>query len=596
MRTLAVLLTLLTTLTFPAVGVATAAPECDDLTEWLPGDVIAYGKLHNVSKHIRALLDSDLRRDFEATQVGQFLKAQPQYQDALDEVDRFEEVSGTDPLKLIDDLFGREVVVAGRMGLFAPELVLLTRAKSVERLKAARKALERTIEQREGYLPVTEKAAHGKYTIEKAGDALFTYLGPVLAVSNSQAMIEQVIRLAEGESKNAVASSDAFSKVAKRGAGALLTIAARPEFIPNMDLPEKADSALASILLSGILGSLHASDLLTVSLDVEKDGLRLEIESADGDRGLDEKYGSFFPSTASSDLRSRLRKRGVLGYVELHRDFAQWWADSEKLLETQAHGGLAQFAQIMSLVFGGKDFQEDILPAIGDTVTLVVRHQSYAELDKAPQPAIPGLAAMLELDTAGEFGRQLEGAIQFVIGWVNIDRAQKKNLPPVRVKKKAIGDVEVSTVDLGLAAASADQPGIEHNFTPSFAVVGRRVVLSSSFELTRILVEELEKEPATPKTAVAKPARDRIVLDAQQIVKIVEQNLEFLASQNMASKGLTLDESRGEIGVGLELAALLRDLQILSYRSDDRMHVQARLRLAKRSGKKPGTTTKVNVR
>src|SRR6185503_18172482 len=188
--------------------------------------------------------------------------------------------------------------------------------------------------------------------------------------AHGQALLEKVIDLAAGDSKASVEASPLFKR-AKTSGKELVTLSVRPRLVPNFQLPEKLDNALGSLLLSGLLGSLEKCELFSAGLSIAEGNLSLELSSALGEGGLADKYRGFFPDAAVESLRSRLEKRGILAMVELHRNLSQWWERREDLLVSQAAGSLAGFEQVMSVIFQGKNFQDEVLPEFGPTITLV---------------------------------------------------------------------------------------------------------------------------------------------------------------------------------------------------------------------------------
>ena len=380
-----------------------------------------------------------------------------------------------------------------------------------------------------------------------------------------------------------------MAKVAPKARESLfIHVAVRPRFIPGFKIPEQMNNPVGSLLLGGLSGALRVSEAASLSIDVEKAGVIVRVASVPDGRGIDERYDAFFPVKMSSGLRSRLRARGVLGLVQLHRDLGRWWERAEELLEPRAVGDLTEFAGNMSIFFGGKSFQDEVLPELGETITFVAMNQSYEQLGVRPSPTVPALAVMFDLRNARAFGRSLKVAFNTIIGFINIGlMQQEKDAPTMLILPKLVGKTECYTVDMGLAPAGEKLPGIEYNFTPSLAIVGSRVILSSSYELLEVLVSELEKDGDSKqsgdsrkgKTVVAKPARDRVLVDASAVHWIVSENRDFLASNNMVEKGIDLQEARGEIDSILELVSFLRDLEIVSFRSGEKVHLNFHLRL-----------------
>jgi len=564
-----------------------AAPEAASLEAWIPGDVVAVARIDGLGNRLTTLLDSQFRRDLEATRLAQMLRASGKLSKLTDGLDRFQRASGRDALSVLDDLFGREVVIGARMTFIGiPEVIILSRTRSEASLTEARRAIERAVEDRAGHKIETGKSEYRDRQIETVGEGHFAYFGDVLALSNSKGMIESAIDLVDGREKSSVASSDVFASVASQaGERSFIRLAVRPRFLPGFKIPAKADNPLASLLFGGFFGALRASDVIGAAVDVEKDGLALRLVTVPDDRGLEDRYDAFFPRVLSSDVEKRLRARGVLGFIAVQRDLVKWWERAGELLEARASGDLTEFAGNMSLFFGGKSFQDEVLPELGETITLVARNQTYPEAGRKPTPTIPGIAAIFELRNAGAFGRSFKVAFNTIVGIINVDRMQKKkDAPTMLVAPRLVGGTECYTVDMGLPPSADEVPGIEYNFTPSLALVGDRVVLSSSFELLSVLVEELEgvtkRAPATT-TATAVAGKDRVLIDGASALAIATDNRDFFASKNMVEKGISLDAARAEIDAILEVGALLRDLDLRSFRKGDELHLDLRLRLAR---------------
>src|SRR6185503_20318759 len=126
----------------------------------------------------------------------------------------------------------------------------------------------------------------------------------------------------------------------------------------------------------------------------------------------------------------------------------------------------------------------------------------------------------------------------------NLDQAQKKKegAMGMLLKTEKVGDVELQTVSMRLPKDTA--PGLPYNFTPSLAVVGSRLVISSSRELAKILVEELNA--AAGKTAPAAKPSDSLVLDGAALESILSLNRDLLVNDSMMKKGSSKEAAEGE--------------------------------------------------
>ena len=197
----------------------------------------------------------------------------------------------------------------------------------------------------------------------------------------------------------------------------------------------------------------------------------------------------------------------------------------------------------------------------------------------SPSPSIPGGALIIELKDAKKFGRPFIVAFNSLVSILNITRMQQdSNAPSMLVRPEKVGKVDCYRVDLGLPE-NPKNPGIEYNFTPSLAVTGNRVILGSTFDLVKLLVEESEKAGGGGKTGVPSYAKARIYIDGRALGSILGPNLDFLAAQQVVNKGAGLEEAKKELTDLRELLSFIRDLQLESFREKEAVRLKLRLGL-----------------
>ena len=566
----------------------------ESLTAWIPDNVVGYVKVEGLEPHLDAFLASGLYKEVERLGLIEKATREEGGRKLLEGFKKFREATGLEPLDVLRRGLGREVVGALRIGFAGPEGVLLTRASSADALEALLGEIRSGIGERLGQMPEGERTSYRDRAIEKFDQVSLVVIDDVLIVSNSARLLEGVLDLATGNADGSVASSTVFAGARETEArGGLATLVLRPQFLPGYEIPSRVDNAVASLLVQGIFGCLETSDILAASLNAEGDVVVLELRSTFAKEGLAARYESFFPAPSATRFVTALRERGVLASVSLKRDLASWWAAREDLLEPQAVGGLLQFEQIMGILFGGKSFGEEVLPQFRDEILLLARNQKHEDLEAPPSPTLPGFAVVFELSGAGEFANSLVGAFQTVVGLMNADRAQKKKdggIPMLLTTEKVSGR-ELYTVKSNTPAAGK-KAGLVHNFTPSFAVVGERVLISSSKELARLVVEEIVTLPGGEPPADAgeaggeesRPATssgDSLTIDGAQLGALLEANEEFLVADVMLKKGRTKEEAEEEIEPLIGLSRHLRDVRLETTKGENAADLRLRIRLAK---------------
>jgi hypothetical protein len=576
------------TLLAPLASSPSLAAPPDALEAWLPDDVIGYVKIQDLGSRLDDFLASELRKEIESMDVARFVMSQDPWQKVQKGLQDFREATGKDALDVLKQVFGREVVLGGRVGFGGPELILLSRGGSESELEGALKLIREAVERRAGQPVQGYSTSREGFSVESFGENLsLSRMGAVLALSNSRSAMENVIDLAAGKSSGSVKASATFQKAGPAIAGnPMACLVLRPKLIPNLQIPEKAENPLGSLLAGGWLGALQGSDLLTATLHPVDRKLELRVASVlgGGQDGLWKKIQSFFPEVSPTGLVESLEKRGVLGVLQVHRNLGEWWASRDSLISPDAMGGLYQFSQLLSMALGGLDLEGQILPEVRPSMTIVARNQEYAGAGGKPKPAIPGFAAIFEHNGGSDTTRIVTTAFHTIAGFINSDRVMKGQEAGT-VKAEKVGDADLCVFSL----PEKDDKLVAANFSPSVAVVGQKVILSSCAELAKILAEEVQK-PLGGAPA-AKSAKDSLMVDSGAIESIVSDNLDLIVADNMRKKGVSREKAEGEMKAVLEILRLFKDLRGTSGKEGDSVEVRLELRL--RSAEPAGTRSRV---
>ncbi|MEC8934877.1 MAG: hypothetical protein VX958_05385, partial [Planctomycetota bacterium] len=419
--------------------------KCGKLASWTPASVIGYAEAKNLGPRLRDLLDSPQLKRLLDSSLGKAYLQGEDYSELIENLGKIEKATGRDPLDLFDDLLGKEFLLGSRLSFAGgQETLLLARAGSPEALAKGRKAFALAFEASTGFPFETRKLDHEEHAFEQIGDLWFSELGGILAATNSKKLLEETIDLAYGRTEKSAGNSPFFSQLSDKD-DFLIRASIRPTFIPGLagEFGRKLDNPVQSLLLSGFSGALRNCKLLSATIDGSWSGIDLGIALHADDRGFDEKYAPFFPKTPQSEFQPNIHKRGLLGSIRLSRDIYGWWENSGAFLEPQAAGSLAQFSAALSMFFGGLNFQDEVLPQLGETISLVFKNPLKQEGESSPSPLIPGGALIIELKDAKKFGRPFIVAFNSLVSILNITRMQQdSNAPSMLVRPEKVGKVD----------------------------------------------------------------------------------------------------------------------------------------------------------
>jgi hypothetical protein len=562
-----------------------AAEERAPIESWISADVVGYGVARGAGRHVKDLLASDLYAKFQASPIGKLALESPKIREFLGHIETVRREDGVDALELADALFGREVAIGVRLTFEGPEIVVVSQTESAESITRALEAVKKVVTKRHGAWPIGILDSKDGVEILGADNIAYARIGATLIASNNARGVRRAIDVSSGKEGTSLLTAAAFATAVKRlGADVVAGVAVRPQFLPDYRIPERLENIVASLIASPWNEALRRSSLLSIALRRESDGPSLDVSAEIDEPAFRRDLAAFFPPVGSSTLWDAIARRGTLGVYQIHRDLDKVWSAAEQFVDSKGIGELRQASVVLSIVFG-RAFEEEVLPELLPTMTLVTESQKYAELGKRPMPAIPGFALIFEMKDPDRFGRSLRSAFQSIVGIINADRAsKKKDGGMLLVEPKTVGKETIYAVTQVDARTVGEQPGIEFNFTPALAIVGKHVVLSSSVELCESLVGDLAsvtaEAPASDTTVREVTGSDRLRIDAPRLRTVFEENLDALIAQQMLEKGKSRAEAESELRAILAVFDWVRDLELESGLDDGALRLRLDLGLA----------------
>jgi hypothetical protein len=313
-------------------------------------------------------------------------------------------------------------------------------------------------------------------------------------------------------------------------------------------IPEKLDNPLGSLLFGDVAATLRSSPFAAVTIDTDAHGVRITSSLGRDAQKLNEPYRAFAPAEGPG-VSPPPRVADLIGGFTLYRNFAQWYAHREDLLQEKVLPGFDKFETGLANLLPGRDFGEDVLPLLGQRLTFVAAPQRYAHLDGEPGVKLPGMALIIELAQPDEATALLQLFFQTLAAILNLEAGQQGRQPWV-VTSENYHDVQVSYARY-LKKPAGKELGIVFNFLPASARVGGRFILSSSLPLCKQLIDSLQ-QPAGDDNGNSPPKTTQLELHFDALTSIVESNAGFFVGR-MAQEGRTTDEAKAEFAAVLDL-------------------------------------------
>jgi hypothetical protein len=248
-------------------------------------------------------------------------------------------------------------------------------------------------------------------------------------------------------------------------------------------IPARLDNGLISLLFGGYLELAANSPYLGSTLDIGANTFEWRTAVAGDSQHLDAAHQPFVPDVESVPQAAIPTLDNALNGFSLTRDFAGWYRNREKLLDAKLLPGFDKFETGLATFLPGRDFAEDVLPTLGQRLTIVTAPQSFAHLKGKPGVQLPGLAIILDPAKPAEAKDLVSLFFQTVILIGNFQASQEGRQPFV-LSSESWHDVQIAFAKY-LKPPEGETLPISFNFQPASARVGNRFIISTNVEMCR---------------------------------------------------------------------------------------------------------------
>lgn len=444
---------------------------------------------------------------------------------------------------------GREVAAAviPREGLETPAVILATRAPSAELAETLAQAVETLAAFTPGDADAQEDD-DGDGVRSTNGREFHAVVGDTLLVANERALLVRTIeRLRAGTTG---ASPDPGLHV-RADVAALRTAGLwKPA-------PRTYDNAVGALLAHGIGNALeHAA---TLELDVTHGERAMQVRVTAQPFQHDDASAWFFPSNPSAQPFAV--PSDTIASLTLTRDFTRFYAERESLLDSDLKGKIVEFDSIMGVLFSGRSFGDEVLPAFAHDTTLIVGPQDFSTLGAVPEVLYPGFTLVLRRTDDGKSllkANDLLTAFQTTLGVVNADRGQK-GLESLLQNTERIHGVDLVSARFMRDEDATGAPDVRFNAEPALAVTPTHVYVSSARSHLIALLDaqrDAAQLPATP------PAHSKLHVNFPDLVRLLIANERALIANRMVEHAEDEREASAAVRLFLEFMRGLDDLDV----------------------------------
>ena len=423
--------------------------------------------------------------------------------------------------------------------------------------------LERVAEEH-GFPPEQWRTAHAtSHGVEQwfLGEELCLGLrGGLLLASNDRKALTRVLERGCDPAQRGLAGRDAFALArAARDEGSLawawLDVRAFGDARAGAGekLRELSSNPGVHFLLGPAVAGMGSAGRATLDLRLQDKRLAL---SATGFGLTGPAMKVLFPEQAAEATAFQC-EAGVS--ARLYRDLAGLFSQRTELFPPDVLPKFSEGISNLAFLFGGENVSDEILPALSPWLDVIVATPIFRS-GSAPEVPLPAAALSVQVRDPEVFGPRLLTAFQSLIGFLNIDRAQKAR-PPMLLDIELASGVKISSARF---ASPGDGEGVDlrYNLEPACAMVAGRFVIGTHVSLVRSLCAELEGGGAESQAIPG----EALELFGPLVERALRDNTEALVMNAVLNDGKSMQEARAEVE-GLQLlAGLVRRLEYASER------------------------------
>lgn len=322
-------------------------------------------------------------------------------------------------------------------------------------------------------------------------------------------------------------------------------------------LPDRSEGG-QTLLFGGWLETVRQAPWVAASLNWGESTLALRVAMPAPQGGMPEPFRGFVPGKGAG-APGLLRVPGEILSMSLWRDLGAVWEARTRLFREEDAENLDKLGTSAGNALG-RDFGPEFLNAITPAWRLVIARPDESTLDPLPDLKLPTAAVVAELKSPdADLNRRLKVLFQTVVGRVNTDLIAQ-GVPPLELQSESVEGTTFHSARFlpprSAAGAKGDGPvpsvPERYNLTPTLAVVGNRIILSTSVGLARAIAKAETSKPATGAAATLSAEANAAVLAG-----VIDLNRERIVQQNMREKQHNRGRAEAEVA---SASALLRYL------------------------------------
>jgi hypothetical protein len=434
-----------------------------------------------------------------------------------------------------------------------------------------------------------EATRYRTYDVHRVGNGHFSVVGRQLVASNTKAGLEAALdRLAGAVTGNAFAPPASLRLINDAGQAPAILATLNVKLLredpkAQMGLMLPANDPIPVVLLGGYLDLFRRADFAVAGLFADGPAYELKIRFPVGTDGAYSGLRGYFASETTDTAPRLLRPAGTIFTTGWFRDYKKLWDSRSELLNADLVKKIdADNAKAQSE--GPKIGPEDIVKLVGPHFRFVATRPQPESVYKIKlEERLPAFALVVSIRDEAEFRQRVLTGVDSLL-WLGVTSSNLGVVKPSEYR-----GAKINTIRFTEKPEETDPNKILlYNFDPSYTLARGHLVVGSTSEIVRNLIEELDRQAAAPESTAPRPERatDRQQLSLGELSEFLNGYRTRFVRGAVLNQGLTPEEAEKDVDVLQRVLKRVGSLTVNNMIAGD--HFDFRLRLG--PSEEPGLT------
>lgn len=257
-----------------------------------------------------------------------------------------------------------------------------------------------------------------------------------------------------------------------------------PKIADSLKLP--AHDPAAVLLLGGYLDLLRRADFITAGLFADEEGLEVRVRLPVGAEGAPAALRGYFAGAADESAAPLLTPPGSIYSASWYRDYRRLWDARSALLEADAVRKIDDENARQRQQTGGVSLA-DLLQGFGPHFRAAAARSREQVYRTAPTERLPAVALAIEVRDEAAFRESIVTPLDRILTTVVLSTGNE-------IKTVDHQGTRLTTIRFAEKQPPGDaQQQVLYNFDPTYSLTRGHLLIGSTSEIVRGLIDELDR-------------------------------------------------------------------------------------------------------